>query len=167
LLLEKYDGLLRLTASDVEPISLVDSGIIKAAEWAPDGNRIAYLWIEQEADLENILSVMDIIGNHTEPLVKGNLTHFHWLPDGKRLVYFSYSVLENGSSCWAVDVETGERTLLADPGILKQLVFDFAVSPDGTRIAYEGEDGRIWLLVLEDAREPPGLLSRLGEWWNQ
>ena len=150
LLLEKYDGLLRTTASDIEPLPLVDSGVMKASEWAPDGSRIAYLWVEEESEPENTLSVLDMAGDHTEELIRGNLTHFHWMPDSKQLVYFAYSALTNSSSCWAVDVETGDRILLADSGVLGQLVSDFAISPDGKRIAFEGEDGNIWLLTLSE-----------------
>jgi hypothetical protein len=45
-------------------------------------------------------------------------------------------------------VNTGARQLLVDSTIVTQRVGNLAVSPDGKKIAYEGEDGNLWVLFL-------------------
>ncbi|MBL7209073.1 MAG: PEGA domain-containing protein [Dehalococcoidia bacterium] len=160
-------GIMRLNVTESTAELLVESPDIVHSAWSPNGDRIAYLVGPSEASLEASIWVIESDGiEDAKQLVSGAISGFQWKPDGRSVLYFADSSTEDGSSCWAVDVETGERTLLADPGILRLRVGDFAVSPDGRRIAFEGEDGNIWLLVLDETREPQGLLDGLSEWWN-
>jgi len=160
-------GIMRLNVTESTAELLVESPDIVHSAWSPNGEHLAYLVRPSDASLEASIWVIKSDGTEeAKQLVSGAISGFQWKADGRSVLYFTHSSTEDGSSCWAVDVETGERTLLADPGILKQRVGDFAVSPDGRRIAFEGEDGDIWLLVLDEIMEPRGLLDRLSEWWN-
>lgn len=71
-----------------------------------------------------------------------------WMPEGKRLIFTTYDTTEGSSAFWAVDVETGNRTLLADSSMILGRVVDFAISPDGLKIAYVNDLEQLWILVL-------------------
>jgi Tol biopolymer transport system component len=70
------------------------------------------------------------------------------MPEGKRLIFTTYDATEGSSAFWAVDVETGNRTLLADRSMILGRVTDFAISPDGLKIAYVNDLEQLWILVL-------------------
>jgi len=144
-------GIMRLNVAESTTDVLIESPGIMHSAWSPNGDRIAYLVEHSDTSLEPSIWVINSDGTEeARQLVSGAISGFQWKSDGRSLLYFTRSHIEEGSSCWSVDVETGERTLLADPGILRQLVGDFAISPDGKKIAFKGEDGNIWLLVLEE-----------------
>ena len=119
-----------------------------ASLWSSDGEYIAYQRLEDNET--SSLWVDDVSGNYSTQLVTDIISQFQWVPGRASLIYFTYDPELHASACWAIDVEAGERTLLADKSIITQRVGDFAISPDGKRIAFEGEDGNIWLLTLSE-----------------
>jgi len=119
-----------------------------ASLWSPDGAYVAYQELNDNGT--SSLWVDDVSGSHSTQLVTDTISQFQWVPGRASLIYFTYDPASHASACWAIDVKTGERTLLADKPIITQRVGDFAISPDGEKIAFEGEDGNIWLLTLSE-----------------
>ena len=120
-----------------------------AARWSPTGDRVAYYRLKQDTLQMQVWST-DVSSKESRVILESEPDYFQWSPDGSELVYFAYNPSLEASACWAIDVETGERTLLADTSIVTHHVNDFAISPDSTKIAFESEDGNIWLLVLQE-----------------
>jgi len=73
------------------------------------------------------------------------------MPDGE-LVYVTTNPSEGGSAFWRVNLDNGARELLNEAALIPPAVSDFAVSPDGLRIAFVDAYGRLWRLDLAPAR---------------
>jgi len=114
------------------------------AIWAPFGNQLAYAQSDRSiytiTEMQGSISPKLLISNATPPL--------GWMPDGKQIVFTAYYPSEGGSSFWAVDVQTSARTLLADSSLILGRVTDFAISPDGTRIAYTNDLNHLNILFI-------------------
>lgn len=83
-------------------------------------------------------------------LVSGAASPLRWTPDGQALLYPTYNAQEGGSSLWRVDIHTGALSLVADAALLPGVPADFGLSPDGKRLAYINNAGRLFLLTLEE-----------------
>jgi hypothetical protein len=114
------------------------------AVWSPTGNQLAYLNSNGSmyviSEMEGSVSPKFIASNITPPL--------RWIPDSNQVVISTFSPVESGSSFWAVDVNNGARTLLADSSLILGRVTDFAISPDGTRIAYTNDLNHLNILFI-------------------
>ena len=130
-----YDGAVFTYASQIEPAF--------DAVWSPNGARLVYM--HQDGTIY-------CVNNPEKPdqkIVSSNgMLPLRWMPDGKRVVFTTYNSTEGGSAFWAVDVETGNRTLLTDSSMILGRVIDFAISPDGLKIAYVNDLEQLWILVL-------------------
>jgi serine/threonine protein kinase len=87
-------------------------------------------------------------------------------PDGTSLLYLaagSSSDTDRGGELWVSDLRSGQASKVL-PGIA---VFDFSVSPDGKRVAYDSRDEngkhRIWLASLDHRFAPRQISSGPGE----
>jgi len=141
------DRLWALDLDSPEPVILLEEKAIEQVLWSPDGHLVGYLEVDDRTG-EQTPGVISPDGSVEKELVTRSIDYFQWFPDGSEIVYFTYDPFVDASACWTIDVETGERSLLADKSIITQRVGRFAISPDGERIAFEGGDGNIWLLTL-------------------
>jgi Tol biopolymer transport system component len=116
-------------------------------EWSPDGTRIAYAQIDGETDELFVIDPSD--GGRTSlgtagiprdgaapPAMPG--WALEWSPDGTRIAYVE------GGSVSVVDVDGGERSLLADSFVD---IVEIAWSPDGTHILVH-DQGRYRIQVM-------------------
>jgi Tol biopolymer transport system component len=113
--------------------------------WSPNGEQIACSGSNGKV---SGLFVTNLNRDVSRLLTDEKITKYQWWPDSRKIVYASKAANQRGSSFWLLDVNTGERILLADPSVVTQVVGNFAVAPDGKKIAFEGEDGNIWVLFL-------------------
>lgn len=115
--------------------------------WSHDGSRIA--WASDQADIHDRagygFDIWSMAADGTRSLL---LTHDlghdvqpWWLPDG-RIVYKSST-----HELLIMNSDGSGRTRQDEPA---QNVFSFAISPDGTRIAYVvGSDGELYVMDLD------------------
>jgi dipeptidyl aminopeptidase/acylaminoacyl peptidase len=104
-------------------------------EWSPVDAKLAYARTDGETDG---LSLLDPSDGMSWSLARGNLDRPYpvdaeslaWSPDGSRIAYVE------GSSVYAVDMEGGERSLLADS--FKHIIH-IAWSPDSSQILVQDE----------------------------
>jgi hypothetical protein len=121
----------QLTTPCDAPPQRPDIPVEELWEWSPDGARLAYARVDGATDELFVIDPSD--GSRTSlGRVDGNLTEtglmtaaLEWSPDGTRIAY------ADGGSIYAVEVDGGERSLLASgfPGLV-----DILWSPDGTQI---------------------------------
>lgn len=115
------------------------------ASWSPDGYLLSYRKNGAESDT---LWVANLDGAEQKQVFEGVFSEVNWLPDG-RLVFFTPGK-EGGAACWALDPKTGNKELLADSSIvIYKPVEHIAVSPTGDMLAFQAQDGNIWLLKFE------------------
>ncbi len=112
-------------------------------EWSPAHTALAYVRIDGESDELFVIDPSD--GTRTS-LGTGTMdatnttqaSKLAWSPDGSRIAY------ADGSSVFAIDVDGGERSLLADSF---EDIIDIAWSPDGTQILVH-DQGRYRIQVM-------------------
>jgi len=133
----RYDGASFTYVSQIEPAF--------EAVWSPLGARMAYM------RQDGAIYYIDLLEGPDQRIVSPDgLLPLHWMPDGNRVVFTTYNATEGGSAFWVVDVEAGNRTLLADSSKTLGRVTDFVISPDGLKIAYVNDLGQLWILFLEE-----------------
>jgi Tol biopolymer transport system component len=138
------DGVPRQVTTPCEaPPARPDDPVQELWEWSPVDARLAYARIDGEADELFVIDPSD--GTRTslttgtiDPTFTTQASSLAWSPDGTRIAYV------DGSSVYAVDVEGGERSLLA--GACEDII-DIAWSPDGTRIMVH-DRGRYRIQVM-------------------
>ncbi len=130
-------------------LSLPAEGAVSDAAWSPDGRRIAFIGRGNRNPEQDGMWVMDTAGGNRR-LIAAHSGEYSWSRDSQSLLYFDHDPVSGASALWSLDVETDARILLADKATVPHNPGRFAVSPDGTRIAFEAEDGCIWLLTLAD-----------------
>jgi Tol biopolymer transport system component len=137
-------GELRQLTTPCETPSSGSNGVVEAMwEWSPDGTRIAYaqtdggtaeLFVIDPSDgSRTSLGTADIPTNWGSPGWA-----LQWSPDGTRIAYV------DGGSVAVVDVDGGERSLLADSFVD---IVEIAWSPDGTQILVH-DQGRYRIQVM-------------------
>ncbi len=116
-------------------------GWIEAAEWSPDGTRLAYAIYAYEPTAVSVsrgVYVLDVASGHVEGLTEGPADSLDWSPDGGRLAY------SDGSAIHVVDADgSNAATVWAGAGQAR----DPTWSPSGTEIA---------MSVLIDSGGPGG-----------
>jgi len=120
----------RITASD-----LLSLPVVSGAALSPEGTRVAYVVTlpdAQKNEYRGSLRFCDVATGGITILTRGVARDRspQWSRDGSRIFFIS----ERGGppQLWAIDVAGGEAYALA---ALDGAVSDFAVSPDGRRIA--------------------------------
>jgi len=116
------------------------------AAWSDDGQWLVMRALGPVGQEAEGLWICDAHGGQLQRIASDCPLEYHWLPGTHQLVYFTPAL--GGASFWSVDVDTGNRVLLADAAILPQEVGEFAIAPDGQRIAFAGSDGSLHVLVL-------------------
>jgi len=149
LLIEEPQALWTLDLSSFQSTKLVEGVGIERAQWAPNGANVAYLEIDSETS-DVTLWITNSQGSVKRRLLQGAITDFRWAPKDPKLIFARTDPSSQISSFWSVDPKTGEVLLLADGSIIGQRVDNFTISPSGKRIAFEGGDGKIWLLTLKE-----------------
>lgn len=71
------------------------------------------------------------------------------MPGSSDIVFTRYNPFEGGTSFWAVDTETKSVRLLAEAKTESGRVDEFAISPDGKKIAFVNQDNVLYLITLE------------------
>jgi WD40 repeat protein len=147
LLIESNQGLLIF---DLMQTQLRSAGKLQAAsncQWSPNGAQIACVGFDGK---NSGFFVVDLKRDAARLLTSEKIKQYQWWPDSSKVVYATPASGQRGASLWTLDVQTGERLLLADSSVLRQNIGNLAVAPDGKRIAFEGEDGNIWVLFLAE-----------------
>jgi len=110
---------------------------------APDGrSAITSVGVDQTA-----VWLHDAGGEH-QISGEGDAGSPQFAPDGKKVYYLA------GADIWVTDLASGHAERLL-PGVD---VTHYALSPDGTAVAYTTTDARLWYAV-NDRRTPPRLLA--------
>jgi len=117
------------------------------AVWSDDGQWLVMRALGPAGAEAEGLWICDANGGQLQRIAPDSPLEYHWLPGTHQVVYFT-TPAQGGASCWSVDVDMGNRVLLADAAILPQEIGEFAIAPDGQRIAFVGSDGALHLLVL-------------------
>jgi hypothetical protein len=120
------------------------------AAWSDDGEWLAMRALGPPDAIAEGLWVVDKNGALLQRVGPDVPQEYRWLPGTHQLMYFASRPNQGGSSCWVVDVDSGSRVLLADAAVLGRDVGEFAVAPDGKKVAFVGADGRLYLLVVAD-----------------
>jgi WD40-like Beta Propeller Repeat len=107
--------------------------------WSPVGARLAYTRVAGATDELFIVDPSDGRQTSLGNVGRGPDHVLEWSPDGTRIAY-----ADRGSSVYAVEVDGGERSLLADSFVD---IIDIAWSPDGTQILVQ-DQGRSRLQVM-------------------
>ncbi|MGB7806728.1 MAG: hypothetical protein WBM72_14130, partial [Actinomycetota bacterium] len=133
----------QLTTPCDDPGSGSDDPVEVMWEWSPAHAALAYARIDGETDELFVIDPSDgtrtsLVTHNIDPSPLGLEPSLVWSPDGSRVAYV------DGSSVYAVDVEGGERSLLADSF---EDIIDIAWSPDGTQILVHDE-GRYRIQVM-------------------
>lgn len=124
----------QLTTPCEEPPSAADAAIEEMWAWSPEGDRLAYVRIDGDTDELFVIDPSDgrrtsLVTRNIDPLYMGGWGRLAWslawAPDSSQIAY------AEGGSVYAVSVEGGERSLLAD-GFND--IIDIAWSPDGAQI---------------------------------
>ena len=113
------------------------------ADWSPDGKQIA-IDAAPPVGAGHVLMVVNADGSGSRTLDVGRPVHeLSWLPpDGKEIVFRGERVTQTDPpvAIWAVNVATGVlRQLTTRPAHSDDDYQDVAVSPDGSRIAYQDD----------------------------
>ncbi len=111
--------------------------------WSPLDAKATYIDINGSIHMIELPSQSDKIIS----LFPGSLP-LRWTPKGNQIVFSTYNPTNGGSSFWAVDVNNNTRTLLADSSLILGRVTDFAISPDGSRIAYINDLNHLNILFV-------------------
>ncbi len=88
-------------------------------------------------------------GIPTDTLLVSNVSFpLRWSPDGKAVLYPTYNTVDGGTSLWRVEINSAAVSLVADAALLPGTAADFALSPDGKRLAYINQAGQLYLITL-------------------
>ncbi|MEK6744612.1 MAG: CARDB domain-containing protein [Nitrospirota bacterium] len=154
------DGSLMAYASDSGQIQLLDLAASIVAEltpqgygpsWSPDGSKIVY---ESDATYPPQIVIHDVATNSDTPLtgeLPANIyAPFSWSADGNRFTFmgYSYGPDVHGYAIWLKDLTSGELT----PAVVKDSIYEHALSPDGGRLAYF-QNGGLFVLDLSTGQE--------------
>jgi len=112
---------------------------------SPDGR---YLLLLQPAEPGGIPYLFDRQIQQLRPLFQDNAGQqaiigwpYGWHPDGRQVLFWSF----NDEALWLVEIETGQRTVLA---LTEGPVQGAALSPDGQEVAYidrRGAEETLWV----------------------
>lgn len=113
------------------------------AVWSPNDAKLIYM------DLGGSIHYIELPEQSDKTIVSPSvLLPLRWMPNGHQVVFTTYNPANGGSSFWAVDVNNGVRTLLADSSLILGRVTDFAISPDGSSIAYTNDLNHLNILFI-------------------
>jgi murein DD-endopeptidase MepM/ murein hydrolase activator NlpD len=120
---------------------------------SPDGAWVIYMAAWQPDSAENGLWVLNTdTGQRRKLDLVGS---YRWSDDGRLFVIPVRATAEDSHEVWVVNPATGERARLTDPAQTRFRIanYDWALSPDGSKIAFvSAGDRSLWLLTL-----PPGM----------
>ncbi len=142
-------GLRQLTHHGLQP---------QGAAWSPDGKRVAFEWMTPYWDIW----VMDEDGRNLQRLTSfpDAETRARWSPDGKFVYFISYQW--GGTAIGRVNLATGEQQKIVQmagkPGWAPWRYATYALSPDGTTLAFPRETSEGWKLYFAN---PDGSNVRL------
>ena len=94
--------------------------------WAPDGERLSYVWDDGEGEA---LWVLDVTSGESTALVSTDelaVSGHHWAPDGASIL------IESESAAHLLNLDDGSTQLLSDDGDEEDAKF----SPDSSRVAF-------------------------------
>jgi Tol biopolymer transport system component len=141
-------------------------------QWSPDDSKIAYVYYSN-APVENIW-VMNADGSaqtQITQLTQANSFSPAWTPDGHKIVYLSYRALNGtdaantGANIWIMNADGSGTTPLTSVTI-SDYYFEFALSPDGSKIAFSssraldgsnnlGAASNIWIMNIDGSALTP------------
>ena len=133
----------QLTTPCDTPSSASGVNIEEVWEWSPAHAALVYARIDGETDELFVIDPSDgtrtsVVTHNIDPSPLGLEPSLVWSPDGSRIAYV------DGNSVYAVDVEGGEPSLLADSF---EDIIEIAWSPDATQILVH-DQGRYRVQVM-------------------
>jgi eukaryotic-like serine/threonine-protein kinase len=134
-------------AADAERLTGIPDGMAYlAAAWSPDGARLAGQLVGPTG-AELGLAVYDLAARRIERRFDARAVILRWLPDSRRLLYFT----ESARALRVLDVDTG-RTTDVDAELPLPGGIMFALAPDGRTIYYGGtrHEADIWMVERVD-----------------
>jgi hypothetical protein len=131
-------------------------GMALVPSWSPDGTRLAFVRADPRRPRVWQLWTMDLRINrmqqHTFHTV-GQPWGGSWFPDGRRIAYSLEDTLV------ILDLASGVRRVYASP-VPGRLVRTPAVSPDGSRIAFQVRQSGMWMLDMASGQSVRMLADR-------
>ncbi|MCB8989050.1 MAG: hypothetical protein H6665_00395 [Ardenticatenaceae bacterium] len=125
---------------------LAETWFVARALFSPDGQRIAYIFSQRNRPFQLVVREAD--GKEQVVTAVAWMTH-HWV--GHDQIAYSDNV-----AAYLVDLNSGEtRFLVTLPPYEFMGGQRFRVSPNGERIAYMDENGRLWVKALPDGEPQP------------
>ena len=126
------------------PGSTIDGQSFSQTAWSPDGSRLAGS-LRLESGQPSGVAVYDLSAGTTTLVSRDPTPGVRWLPDGRRVVYFT----KNGWQLVVLDTVTRQRTVVevSLPG--RSTAEVFAISRDGRMIYYGAERSEVDIWIAE------------------